>query len=398
MEIIQDLPAIVNETYIERAIEQQTVEEQFPYSQNASEKNRFHTKFKLIEYSPNKKNSKKTVFSGLLKNYPEGIIQIPDNTFEQDKKYNLRIISPLGNTTYNIPDEIVSEKIKNSSGKKQTLEFHLFNDNTGISLIDKILPGDDLGYTCGSKISYGIDFEKHHLNIDYLANLYTRKMNGPVTFSEKGDVFWIQNFLDEISLTATLSNKQQRNPLYQDYSLGFLSLSSSNNDFFLKASTQQKIWHNFLSNFVPIFLPDNQETLPPQFGIVFGFHQGLYLPVRIFDWLNFSMDFKIGGRLSTIPQADYFDFATSADLTVGKPESFMAKINFSSDTLLHHDGSLTILSLGPSIETEGFQFGINFLKPLGDSFSMYKFDDKRTGKHASIGYDLIGETFVKFKF
>ncbi len=391
---MQNTPAIINESYIERIAEQPVVEEQFPLSPNIYENNRFRTKFKVVEYTPNKKNSKKTVFSGLLKDYPNGV-EIPNNTFREDKKYNLRIINPLGNATYSIPDKVISKKIKSSSSKKQTLEFHFFDDNTGISLIDKVLSGDDMGYTWGLKISYGIDLKKNHLNVDYLTNLYTRRRTDlPITFSEKGDVLLPQDFLDESLLVATLDNKKQNNPLYQDYSMGFLSLSSSNDNFFLKASTQQKIWHNFLSNFTETFLPDNQETEPSQFGMVFGFHEGLYLPVRLCDWLNFSTDLKIGGRLSTILQASYLDFITSTDLTYNKKQkSFMAKLNFSSNMMLHNTGLWTMLSLGSSVGTENFQFGINILKPLGDSFQMYKFDDKR-GKN----YDLIGEAFIKFKF
>ncbi len=70
----------------------------------------------------------------------------------------------------------------------------------------------------------------------------------------------------------------------------------------------------------------------------------------------------------------------------------MAKLNFSSNMMLHNNGLWTMLSLGSSVGTENFQFGINILKPLGDSFQMYKFDDKR-GKN----YDLIGGIFEEIE-
>jgi len=394
MEITQDTPMIVNESYIERTAEQLTIEEQFP-TPNIYENNRFRTKFKVVEYTPNKKNSKRTVFSGLLRDYPNGI-ELPDDIFEQDKKYNLRIISPLRNATYKLLNKNTSKKVKNPSTKRQTLEFHSFNDNTGVATLDKVLSGDDMGYTWGSKISYGVDLKKSHLNLDYAANLYTRRRTDlPVTFSDKRDVLLPQDFLDEVLFTASLDTKKQNKLFYQDYSTGLLYLGSCNDDFFLTASSQQKLWHSFLSNFVEIFIPNNQKIESDlQLGMVLGFHEGLYLPVKLFDWLNFSMDLKVGGRLSTIPHASYLDFATSADLTYKrKQKSLVAKLNLGSNTMLHDKGLRTILSLGSSIGTENFQFGINFLKPFGDAFQMYKFDDKREGS-----YDLIGETFVQFRF
>jgi len=290
----------------------------------------------------------------------------------------------------NISDEVIPKKITDSPEKKQTLTFSFFNDNTGIPALDKILNVDDYGYTYGSKISYGIDLEKNHLNIDYLTNLYTRRrIDLPIKISDDGRPLVSQDFVDEILLIATIDNKKQANPLYNDYSFGFLSLDSYDDDFFLTASVQQKFFHNLMG----LNIPDNQENKSAsQLGLVFGFHQGLYLPIRLCDWLNLSMDLKFGGRLCTIPHASYLDFVASTDLTIGK--SLIAKLNFSSNMMLHDKGLKTILSLSPSIGIEGFQFGINILQPFGNSFQIYKFDDKKEEGH----YDLIVEYFFKFGF
>ncbi len=384
-----DTPAIVNESYIERIVEQQIIEEQFPNFPDVYEKNKFNTKFKIIEYIPEKKNSKKTIFSCLLKNYSDNKIKVPCKIFKKDCKYNLKIISPLGNKTHDISHEVASEETPDSSERKQSLTFSFFDDNTGTSL-DRILEVDDMGHTWGLKITYETDLEKNHLTIDYLTNLYTRQRTDlPVGSTGDGHLIIPQDFVDEIMLMATIDNREQSsNLLYHDYSFGFLSLDSHDDNFLLTASAQQKFFHNLMN----LNIPDNQEDKSAsQFGMVFGFHEGLYLPLRIRDWLNLSMDLKIGGRLSTISNASYLDFVASTDLTFGK--SFMANLNFGYNTMLHDKGLRTILSFGPSLGTENFQFGINVLKPFGDAFQMYKFDDKNKDD-----FDLIIEYRFKFGF
>lgn len=412
MQAIQDMPAIVNESYIERIVEQQIYEEQFPTFLNRGtieqqiseeqfppidvyENNKFRTKFKIIEYMPEKKNSKKTVFSGLLKNYPDGKVKIPCDILKEDCEYNLRIISPLGNTTYNIPQDTVPEKITESPKKNQTLTFSVFNDNLASNL-ERIITGDDMGYTHGVKIRYGVDFEKNHLNIEYLTNLYARRRMDllPKTAAD-GQVFIPQNFVDEISFIATLDNKKQNKFLYEAYSFGFLSLDNFDDDLFFTASAQQKLFHKILSNFVPTFFPDNHEdTSAFKLGGIFGFHKGLYLPIRFTNWLNLFTDLKIGARLCTIPNASYVDLGVSTDLTFKKEEKpFILNFNTSCDMKVHEGGLMTTLSFGASIGLENWQLGINFLKPFGDAFVMYKYDDERED-----GYDIIREAFLKFGF
>lgn len=285
----------------------------------------------------------------------------------------------------------VPTKANSLEEKKTSIELKVSNDNSGIQDLDRIREVDDAGYTFGSRIT----IKKKNITLDYSADVFTKRRNDiPMILSDDGHVFIPQNALDEILLTLTIDNKKQTSPFYYDYSFGILALGNYEN-FPLAASWQQKAYHLLAERAIPV----NQETEDPQqFGIIFGFHGGLYLPIRFCDWANFSTDLKAGGRLSSVLHANYFDFITSTDLTFGK--SFITKLNFSSDTKLHDRGIYTILSLGPSFGIKEFQVGFNVSQPFGDSLQMHIYDDKRVyvDKTRKEEYDAIIELFLRTTF